>query len=121
MAGHRGQATPTIEDDVEIRSRNEGGVEIFAMSGRMTILDGAEPLRRRFQQSLDEGHRHFLFDLRELLFLDSASIGEMVACLKRASDQAGSIKLLVSPDGTIDCVIRLSAMERVFEVLYEEP
>ena len=105
---------------MEIHSRNEGGVEIFSLSGRITILAGADLFRGRFKCSLAEGHRHFVFDLRDLRFMDSASIGEMVACLKRAREQSGSVKLLISPGGTIDDLVRLSAMDRIFEVYYDE-
>jgi anti-anti-sigma factor len=105
---------------VEIRSRNDGGLRVFVLSGRITLLDGVEPLRSHFKEAVSEGQRHFLFDLRELLFLDSASIGELVACLKRASDVSGTVKLLLKPHGTIDDIIRLSAMHRVFHVYYDE-
>jgi anti-anti-sigma factor len=105
---------------VEIRSRNEGGLEVFVLSGRITLLHGVEPLRRRFKGAVSEGRRHFLFDLRELLFMDSASVGELVACLKRASEVSGTVKLLLKPHGTIDQIIRLSAMHRVFRVYYDE-
>ena len=105
---------------MEIRSHNDGGLLVFVLSGRITLLDGVEPLRNRFEEAVSEGHRHFLFDLRELLFLDSASIGELVACLKRASDVSGTVKLLLKPHGTIDQIIRRSAMHRVFHVYYDE-
>ena len=105
---------------MEIRSRNDGDLQVFVLSGRITLLDGVEPLRSRFKEAVSEGHRHFLFDLRELLFLDSSSIGELVACLKRASDVSGTVKLLLKPHGTIDEIIRLSGMHRVFHVYYDE-
>jgi len=105
---------------VEIRSRNDGDLLVFVLTGRITPLDGVESLRNRFKQAVSEGHRHFLFDLRELLFLDSSSIGELVACLKRASEVSGTVKLLLKPDGTIDQIIRLSAMHQVFHVYYDE-
>ncbi len=103
-----------VESEMEIQSRFEAGTEIFVMSGCMTILDGAEPLRLRFKDAVKEGHLHFLFDLRDLRFIDSASIGEMIACLKQASEQSGSVRLLVSEGGTIDKVISLSGMHKVF-------
>ena len=104
---------------MEIQSRFEAGMEIFVMSGCMTILDGAEPLRLRFKHSVDEGRLHFLFDLRDLRFIDSASIGEMIACLKQASEQSGSVRLLLSEGGTIDKVIWLSGVNQLFEVFYD--
>ena len=106
---------------MQIDRRNEAGLEILALSGRITMLEGTEPLRERFATSLAEGRRHFLFDLRELQFLDSASIGDLIACLRQASEQAGSVRLLVVPDGTVDRVLRLSAMDRLFEILDEQP
>ena len=105
---------------MEIRCRNDGDLMVFVLFGRMTLLDGAEPLRRLFKEAVSDGHRHFLFDLRDLLFMDSSSIGELVACLKRASEQSGTVKLLVKPDSTIDDIIRLSGMYRVFEVFHNE-
>ena len=104
---------------MEIQTRNERGVLVFTLSGRITLLAGPELFRSRFKRSLEEGHRHFVFDLRDLRFMDSASIGEMVACLKRAHERSGTVKLLISPGGTIDDLIRLSAMDRVFEVYYD--
>lgn len=105
---------------MEIRSRDDEGLKVFVLTGRITLLDGVEPLRNLFREAVNEGHRHFLFDLRELLFLDSSSIGELVACLKRASEVSGTVKLLLKPHGTIDQIIRLSAMHRVFHVFYDE-
>jgi anti-anti-sigma factor len=90
------------------------------LSGRITLLDGVEPVRRRFKEAVREGHRHFLFDLRELLFMDSSSIGELVACLKRASEVSGTVELLLKPDGTVDETIRLSGLQQVFRVYYDE-
>ena len=107
------------EAEMEIQRRSEADLEVFVMSGRLTILDGADPLRLQFKQALDEGRLHFVFDLRELRFIDSASIGEMIACLRQASDQSGSVRLLVSEGGTIDKVIRLSGVDKVFEVFYD--
>ena len=104
---------------MEIQSRFEAGMEIFVMSGCTTILDGADSLRLRFKRSLEEGRLHFLFDLRDLRFIDSASLGEMIACLKQASEQSGSVRLLVSEGGSIDQVIGLSGLNQVFEVFYD--
>ena len=38
----------------------------------------------------------------------------MIACLKQARERSGSVKLLVSEGGTIDKVISLSGMHKVF-------
>jgi anti-anti-sigma factor len=103
-----------------MRCRNDGGLEIFHLSGRITSLEGVEPLRRRFKEAVSEGRRKFLFDLRELAFMDSASLGEICACLKRASEVSGTVELLVKPRGTIDETIRLSGLHRVFHVHYDE-
>jgi anti-anti-sigma factor len=105
---------------VELRCRYDGDLVVFELSGRITSIDGAEPLRQRFREAVNEGHRNFLFDLRELLFMDSPSIGEMCACFKRASDVSGTVELLVKPHGTIDQVIRLSGLQHVFHVHYDE-
>ena len=75
---------------MEMRFYDDGGLAIFELSGRITSLDGVEPLRRRFREAVSQGHRHYLFDLRQALFMDSSSIGEMCACLKRASEVSGS-------------------------------
>ncbi len=104
---------------MEIQVRNDDGVEFFELTGRITILAGADLLRSRFERSLEEGHRHFVFDLRELLFMDSASIGEMLICLKHANEQSGSVRLLLLEGGSIDEVIRTCGLKQVFDVSYQ--
>jgi anti-anti-sigma factor len=105
---------------VELRRRSDGELEVFELSGRLTWLEGVEPLRQTFREAVSEGRRSFLFDLRELRFMDSSSVGELCACLKRAAELSGSVKLLVRPNSTIDQTIRLSALHRVFHVYYDE-
>jgi anti-anti-sigma factor len=103
-----------------MRFHTDRDLAVFALSGRLTSLDGVEPLRRRFREAVSEGHRHFLFDLRQALFMDSSSIGEMCACLKRAAEVSGSVQLLVKQDSIIDETIRLAALHQVFRIHYDE-
>ena len=47
--------------------------------------------------------------------LDSAGIGELVACYKRAKEKDGTVKLL-NPSGKVFDLLQLTKLEEVFEL-----
>jgi len=104
-----------------IAKRKVGKICVLDISGTMTIGKGDVELREAFRQALDEGERRFLFNLRKVAYMDSAAIGETVACAKRAAEVGGKIKITLVPKGRPDEVLRISSLDRVFEMFADEP
>ncbi|HKQ61293.1 MAG TPA: STAS domain-containing protein [Candidatus Polarisedimenticolaceae bacterium] len=89
------------------------------LAGRLTLGDGDVELSREFRAQLGWGQRRFVLDLRQLGQLDSAGVGELVACAKRAGDVGGVVKVALGAEGQVRRVFALSGLDRVFE-LYDD-
>jgi anti-sigma B factor antagonist len=81
---------------MRIESRKKGTIVILDMAGKMVIGVGDILLRQEMKKHLEAGERSFVFNMLEVPFLDSCSIGEVVACHKRVRDKDGVIKLVLN-------------------------
>ena len=114
-----------------IAARSHGNVRILMLSGEFTLEAGglARPLDLRgrrlddlgeaLRSLLAQGCRAILLDMEQVTFLDSAAIGELVACRKRAVQSGGDIALL-RPVGRVRAVIQMVHLDRVFRIFDDE-
>ena len=99
--------------------RNVGHVAIVDLSGKITIGEGDVVLREKVHELLEGGQQHVLLNLEKVSYMDSAGIGELVACYKRAKEKEGIVKLL-NPSGKVYDLLQLTKLEEVFETFREE-
>jgi anti-sigma B factor antagonist len=100
---------------MKIEVRKKGSVNILDMAGRMVIGDGDVQLRRIMRDLLAKGERFFVLNMKEVNWLDSGSVGEVVACRKRVADKDGSIKLVLQ-GGKAHDVFTTFSLDKVFEI-----
>jgi Methylase involved in ubiquinone/menaquinone biosynthesis len=74
-----------------------GGVHVFACEGELGLHKGDAELLAAVESSLDAGARRIVLDLTRLSWLDSAGIGAVVACSKRAADRAAIVRVVSPP------------------------
>ncbi len=103
-----------------IEVRRKGKVSIVDLAGAMTLGDGDVLLRERFRELIDRGDRMFIFNMLGLAFMDSMGLGETAACCLRAAEAGGVIKLLVARGGKIEEILRITRLDRAFEVFHDE-
>ncbi|HKQ60120.1 MAG TPA: STAS domain-containing protein [Candidatus Polarisedimenticolaceae bacterium] len=99
--------------------RRVGHVAVLDLSGKITIGEGDVILREKVQELIDAGQQHILLNLEKVSYMDSAGIGELVACYKRAKEKNGTVKLL-SPSGKVYDLLQLTKLEEVFETFRDE-
>ncbi len=99
--------------------RQVGHVSIVDISGKITIGEGDVVLRERVNELLDSGQKNLLLNLEKVSYMDSAGIGELVACYKRAKEKEGTVKLL-NPSGKVYDLLQLTKLEEVFETYRDE-
>ncbi len=99
---------------MKIQVRKKGSINILDMAGRMIIGDGDVLLRETVLGLLDQGERLFVFDMLLVTWLDSGSVGEVVACRKRAVALDGDIKLVLQ--GRAHDVFTTFSLNKVFEI-----
>jgi anti-sigma B factor antagonist len=99
--------------------RQIGHVSVVDLSGKITIGEGDVILREKVQEVLDAGNENVLLNLEKVSYMDSAGIGELVACFKRAKEKGGVVKLL-NPSGKVYDLLQLTKLEEVFETYKDE-
>ena len=99
--------------------RQIGHVSVVDVSGKITIGEGDVVLREKINELLDSDKKHILLNLEKVSYMDSAGIGELVACYKRAKEKDGTVKLL-NPSGKVYDLLQLTKLEEVFETYREE-
>jgi len=99
--------------------RKIGDVSVVDLAGKITIGEGDVFLREKVSELLDGGDSQILLNLERVKYMDSAGIGELVACYKRAKEKNGTVKLL-NPSGKVYDLLQLTKLEEVFETFRDE-
>ncbi len=77
---------------MKANARHHGKVTVLDLSGKITIGDGDIKLREAVNAQLEEGRKSILLNMSGVSYMDSAGIGELVACYKRATEKGASLK-----------------------------
>ena len=104
---------------MKVSVRHHGKVAVVELSGKITIGEGDVQLRQTIESLLKEDRNQILLNLKGVTYMDSAGIGELVACKKRTAEKQGHIKLL-NPTGRVYDVLSLTKLVDVFEVFKDE-
>ena len=99
--------------------RKLGRVAVVDIVGKITIGEGDVLLREKVHELLDAGENRILLNLEKVKYMDSAGIGELVACYKRAKEKEGTVKLL-NPSGKVYDLLQLTKLEEVFDTYKDE-
>ena len=99
--------------------RQMGNVSVVDLSGKITIGEGDVVLKDKVHELLDAGKSQILLNLEKINYMDSAGIGELVACYKRAREKGGTVRLL-KPSGKVYDLLQLTKLEEVFDTFRDE-
>lgn len=104
---------------MQVKQRTVGDVEVLDLAGKITIGEGEVELRRLVQGLVGSGSRKILLSLEKVGFMDSAGLGELVACYKRATEKGGTIKIL-RPSGKVADLLSLTKITEILEIFHDE-
>ncbi|HEV8335532.1 MAG TPA: STAS domain-containing protein [Candidatus Polarisedimenticolia bacterium] len=104
---------------MKTKVRNIGKVAVLDLSGKITIGEGDVLLREEVNKLLESDRKSILLNLDKVTYMDSAGIGELVACFKRASEAGAKLKLL-NPSGRVSDLLSLTKLQQVFEIFAHE-
>ena len=96
-----------------------GDVAIVDLSESAVSTGGLSPLRAEVKQLLDAGHKHILINLNAVRYMDSSSLGDLLAAKKSALVAGASLKLL-RPSHPVYSLIAETGLNRVFESFDDE-
>src|SRR5450755_1921755 len=74
--------------------RHVGDVAIVDLSGRITLGEGSGLVRSTIKGLVVASQKNILLNLKDVTYIDSAGLGEMVGPYASVTNGGGSIKLL---------------------------
>ena len=95
------------------------GIKVLSCFGAMTLGGGADELDEAFARVLREAGSGIVLDLTRLSYLDSAGIGAVVACSKKAAASGTVMKIAVAASGPVRRIFELTQLERGFEIFVD--
>lgn len=99
--------------------REHDTVTIVDLDGNLTIGGGDVMLRDVTVRLLRSDRKQILLNMEGVPYMDSAGIGEMVACSKLARDRDATVKLL-RPNHKVREMLRITRFEELFEIHDDE-
>src|SRR4030095_8237294 len=104
---------------MKTKVRNVGDVAVVDLTGKITIGEGDVVLREEVNKLLESDVKKVLLNLNGVTYMDSAGIGELVACYKRAAEAGARLKLL-NPSGRVSDLLSLTKLQQVFDIYKDE-
>jgi anti-sigma B factor antagonist len=99
--------------DVVQGTRSQGRWTVVEVAGELD-LHTSPALRDRILGLIADGTEFLALDLSKVDFMDSSSLGSLVACLKRLREHDGRL-VLIGVSGSPKKVLGLTGLDRVFE------
>lgn len=104
---------------MKIDTKNDNGVAVVEISGKLIIGRGDVALRAALKELMDAGERRILFDMTGVSYMDSAGLGAVVACSRKARERGGLLKVVTLPDGKAHTLFTVTGLTRVFEIFVD--
>jgi anti-sigma B factor antagonist len=87
------------------KTRRVGNVAIVDLSGKITLGENTGILRDEIKSVLAQGNKNILLNMRDVGYVDSAGLGELVGAYTTATNQGGAVKLLHLQDKMRDLML----------------
>ena len=104
---------------MQISERNNGGVVVLDLKGKITLGEGDELLKDKVNSLVNQGHKKIILNLADVPYIDSAGLGEVVRTYTTVSRQGGSLKLLNLTKRITD-LLSITKLLTVFETFDSE-
>ena len=104
---------------MKVKVRDAGNIRIVDLSGKLTLGAAVGALGETIAGLLKENHNQIVLNLKDVSYIDSAGIGELVAGKKRAAGAGGDVCLLL-PSSSVYQVLSIVQLHLVFKIFDEE-
>jgi anti-sigma B factor antagonist len=100
--------------------RTAGDVNVIDIGGRMTLgARATDGMGEVVRDLLHAGKKKILLNLEGVTYIDSASLGVLVAHYKRAAEKDAILKLLKPNEKTLSILV-MTRLNLVFEIFDDE-
>lgn len=94
--------------------KQENDTMYITLSGKIYVEE-ATAVREKLFPCLDQGYKHFVFDMSRVTFIDSSGLGVLVAIQKRALQNRGGVRIN-GLKGEVKELFELTRLNQVFQL-----
>ena len=80
--------------DIKIEERLIGRVTVLDVAGRLTMDQAAQRLKDKINSLISQQRTHIVLNLKNVPYIDSSGLGQLVACYGSVMKTGGALKLL---------------------------
>lgn len=102
-----------------IKTRHEGNVTILDLSGKVTLGENTGILRDELRNVLAQGSKNIILNMKDVGYVDSAGLGELVGAYTTAANQGGAVKLL-HLQGKMKDLMQVTKLHTIFPAFEDE-
>jgi anti-sigma B factor antagonist len=99
--------------------RENGGVTVIDMVGRVTLGEGSTLLRDLVRQNLETGHKKIVMNMAGINYIDSTGLGELVSAYRLVKSQDGELKLM-NLNKKVSDLLQITRLYAVFDIHNDE-
>jgi len=100
--------------------RLAGDVSVVDLSGRLTLGEGSGLVRNTIKDLVTSGRKNILLNLKNVTYIDSAGLGELVGAYASVTNVGGNIKLL-NVQSKVHDLLQVTKLYTVFAAFDDEP
>ena len=101
------------------KTRRVGDVAIVDLSGKVTLGENTGILRDELRSLLAQGNKHIILNMKDVSYVDSAGLGELVGAYTTATNQGGAVKLLNLQSKMRD-LMQITKLHTIFPAFEDE-
>jgi anti-sigma B factor antagonist len=100
---------------MRIDSRAVEGITILDLNGRITLGDDIAIFKNSIASLVAEGQKSVILNLRDVPYVDSSGIGELVAALTNLRRSGGELKLL-NLSAKVRTLLEITRLYAMFDI-----
>jgi anti-sigma B factor antagonist len=101
------------------KTRTVGNVAIVDLSGKITLGENTGILRDELRSLLAQGKKNIILNMKDVGYVDSAGLGELVGAYTTATNQGGAVKLL-HMQGKMRDLMQITKLHTIFPAFEDE-
>jgi anti-sigma B factor antagonist len=111
---------------LEFKNRQQGEVTILDLSGRISVGEALAfgpgsglILGDVIRELANKGQKRILLNLKEVRYIDSSGLGDLVRSVTSLRRQGGDLKLL-SPAPMVLEVLQITRLDKILDIKHDE-
>ena len=104
---------------IKLTARQVGDITVVDAVGKITLGDGSNALRQFLLDLVAQGHKKVVLNLKEVSYMDSSGIGELVAGMTVITNQGGTLKLAALTSRIKD-LLHITKLHKLFAIHDDE-